>query len=52
MNNFQYQNIKNHYYHYQYLVDFILGGVLGLGLDICAIFCYAGFKIWKEQTKF
>lgn len=38
--------------NYQYLEDFTLGGVFGLGLLICAIFCSAGFKIWKEQTKF
>lgn len=36
----------------QYFVDFTLGGVFGLGLFICAIFCYTGFRIWKEHIKF
>jgi len=38
--------------NYQYFDDFTLGGVLGRGLLICAIFCSAGFKIWNEHTKF
>jgi len=29
----------------QYFVDFTLGGVFGLGLFICAIFCYTGLRI-------
>ena len=36
----------------QYFVDFTLGGVFGLGLFICAIFCSTGLRIWKEHIKF
>lgn len=40
------------YIKYQYFVDFTLGGVLGRGLFIWAIFCSTGLRIWKEHIKF